>query len=532
DGNFDQPDRTFHSLATTWRLSSYQSPTDVKELIPEFFFLPEFLENFEGFDFGFRQNGVRVMDVSLPPWAKNNPRLFILIHRQALETDIVSQHLHNWIDLIFGFKQTGKDAVEALNVFHPATYFGVDINSITDPISNKALKTMIETYGQTPTQLFTYPHSPRVTRKPQALSAADTASVSSLKLDAEVASFTGTFINRFTSSFSSENTIVGSITDTLAGGRYNAIISHSNTTLITMYQKADAAIDSERLLLSAVLSWAAMNGQLDVYHGGTSASPMLLMGTKTPDKVTRCAVSRKSLFIGSSTGALSVIPVKYNQATDCGIEVQGTRVRLYGHTQAITCLHVCHEFSVVVSAGQDGRAIIWDLNRLSYVRSLTHSNAVTAVSVSRTSGDIATVSNAESVGEEESDLYLWTVNGRPIAHKTCEITINCLDFSRAPEGLSVNVIATGLSNGAIRLWSTWDLQHIRDIAPEHHLHPITAVAFSEDSQRLFALNMHAKLMVWQRRDKSYPKPPTVISFPASYCAPRAPARDNRSNTDN
>ncbi|XP_048586036.1 lysosomal-trafficking regulator isoform X2 [Nematostella vectensis] len=581
DGNFDQPDRTFHSLATTWRLSSYQSPTDVKELIPEFFFLPEFLENFEGFDFGFRQNGVRVMDVSLPPWAKNNPRLFILIHRQALETDIVSQHLHNWIDLIFGFKQTGKDAVEALNVFHPATYFGVDINSITDPISNKALKTMIETYGQTPTQLFTYPHSPWVTRKPQALSAADTASVSSLKLDAEVASFTGTFINRFTSSFSSENTIVGSITDTLAdiprpvntaeGLKWGSYVGSpalpapmlapiqglstpahalvcgrddrvhvlcTDTTLITMYQKADAAIDSERLLLSAVLSWAAMNGQLDVYHGGTSASPMLLMGTKTPDKVTRCAVSRKSLFIGSSTGALSVIPVKYNQATDCGIEVQGTRVRLYGHTQAITCLHVCHEFSVVVSAGQDGRAIIWDLNRLSYVRSLTHSNAVTAVSVSRTSGDIATVSNAvevydgESVGEEESDLYLWTVNGRPIAHKTCEITINCLDFSRAPEGLSVNVIATGLSNGAIRLWSTWDLQHIRDIAPEHHLHPITAVAFSEDSQRLFALNMHAKLMVWQRRDKSYPKPPTVISFPASYCAPRAPARDNRSNTDN
>jgi len=48
DDNFDLPDRTFHSLHTTWRLTSSDSTTDVKELIPEFFFLPEFLQNSEG----------------------------------------------------------------------------------------------------------------------------------------------------------------------------------------------------------------------------------------------------------------------------------------------------------------------------------------------------------------------------------------------------------------------------------------------------------------------------------------------------
>lgn len=35
-------------MNTTWRLSSYESMTDVKELIPEFFYLPEFLVNREG----------------------------------------------------------------------------------------------------------------------------------------------------------------------------------------------------------------------------------------------------------------------------------------------------------------------------------------------------------------------------------------------------------------------------------------------------------------------------------------------------
>jgi hypothetical protein len=48
DDNFDLPDRTFHSLHTAWRLTSSDSTTDVKELIPEFFFLPEFLRNSEG----------------------------------------------------------------------------------------------------------------------------------------------------------------------------------------------------------------------------------------------------------------------------------------------------------------------------------------------------------------------------------------------------------------------------------------------------------------------------------------------------
>jgi len=161
DSSFDIPDRTFHSMETTYRLSSFASTTDVKELIPEFFFLPEFLCNLEGFDFGHRQCGMRVHHVNLPAWSKKDPRLFILIHRQALESDHVTANLHKWIDLVFGHKQTGQAAFDAVNVFHPATYFGMDPSTVADPLKRVALETMVKTYGQTPKMLFTSPHPSR-----------------------------------------------------------------------------------------------------------------------------------------------------------------------------------------------------------------------------------------------------------------------------------------------------------------------------------------------------------------------------------
>uniref|UniRef100_A0A0M3I438 BEACH domain-containing protein n=1 Tax=Ascaris lumbricoides TaxID=6252 RepID=A0A0M3I438_ASCLU len=160
-------------METTWRLSSSESTTDFKELIPEFYCLPEFLLNKEHLNMGVRQNGDVVNDVILQKWCAGSARLFILIHRQALESPIVTASLHSWIDLIFGYKQTGQAAVQAINVFHPATYRGgiqEDTSAKHDPLSLSALRTMVRTYGQMPTQLFLSPHLPHLTAKANHLS--------------------------------------------------------------------------------------------------------------------------------------------------------------------------------------------------------------------------------------------------------------------------------------------------------------------------------------------------------------------------
>ncbi|CAH8661778.1 unnamed protein product [Heterobilharzia americana] len=159
DNNFDVPDRLFHSVATTWRLAT-TSASCVKELVPEFYFQPEMFINRSGLKLGCRQPGDSVDCVELPPWCKNDPRLFTLICRAALESDYVSVNLSHWIDLLFGFKQIGKNAKDALNLYHPYTYFGaIDVDTIADPLLAQAVEAMISNYGQTPKQLFhKYPH--------------------------------------------------------------------------------------------------------------------------------------------------------------------------------------------------------------------------------------------------------------------------------------------------------------------------------------------------------------------------------------
>ena len=42
----------FHSISEAWRSASETNMADVKELIPEFFYLPEFLTNSNHFDLG------------------------------------------------------------------------------------------------------------------------------------------------------------------------------------------------------------------------------------------------------------------------------------------------------------------------------------------------------------------------------------------------------------------------------------------------------------------------------------------------
>uniref|UniRef100_A0A663MZ26 Lysosomal trafficking regulator n=1 Tax=Athene cunicularia TaxID=194338 RepID=A0A663MZ26_ATHCN len=539
DQSFDIPDRTFHSTNTTWRLSSYESMTDVKELIPEFFYLPDFLVNREGFDFGVRQNGDRVNHVNLPPWARNDPRLFILIHRQALESDHVSQTICHWIDLVFGYKQKGKASVQAINVFHPATYFGMDVSAVEDPVQRRALETMIKTYGQTPRQLF---HTAHVNRPG-----------SRLIMEGELPAAMGLLVQfafRETREHAKEiiypsplpwikglkwGEYVGSPSapDPVVcfsqphGERFGSLQAlptkaicglSSKFCLLMIYSKEQGvrSMHSTDIQWSAILSWGYADNILRL-KSKQSEPPVNFIQSSQFHQVTSCAWVPDScqLFTGSKSGVITAYMNRFTSNMPSEIEME-SQVHLYGHTAEITSLFVCKPYSIMISVSKDGTCIIWDLNRLCYVQSLSgHKSPVTAVSASETTGDIATV--CDSVGGG-SDLRLWTVNGDLVGHVHCRESICSVAFSNQPEGVSVNVIAGGLENGVVRLWSTWDLKPVREITFSKSAKPIISLTFSCDGHHLFTANSDGNVIAWCRKDQQRLKLPMFYSFLSSYAA--------------
>jgi factor associated with neutral sphingomyelinase activation len=158
NGRFDAPDRMFDGIEDAFS-SVCEAPTDLKELIPEFYDGDgSFLKNDRNIPLGTTQSGRRLHDVTLPPWCAS-PQDFVKRHREALESDYVSQRIHLWIDLIFGRKQR---SVDDDNVFHPLTYEGaVDLDGVGDQRRRAAFALQIDEFGQTPRKLFERSHPPR-----------------------------------------------------------------------------------------------------------------------------------------------------------------------------------------------------------------------------------------------------------------------------------------------------------------------------------------------------------------------------------
>ncbi|KAH8072878.1 hypothetical protein JL721_3528 [Aureococcus anophagefferens] len=135
-GHFDCPDRLFFDVAESWR-GCTTSMSDVKELVPEFFYCPELFVNDNRYPLGELQDG--------------------------RASEAVSAALPRWIDLVFGVgAKRGTHAETHHNVFHPLTYEGgVDLTQIADATLREAAEAQITHFGQTPPPLFDAPHPPR-----------------------------------------------------------------------------------------------------------------------------------------------------------------------------------------------------------------------------------------------------------------------------------------------------------------------------------------------------------------------------------
>ncbi|CAL1677884.1 unnamed protein product [Lasius platythorax] len=521
DNNFDIPDRTFHALATTWRLTSCDSTTDVKELIPEFFYLPEFLLNFEEFNFGVRQNGNKVGDVELPKWCGDDARLFILAHRAALESDIVREVLPYWIDLVFGFRQTGKPAVEAINVFHPATYYGFDVEQIADPLERQAWETMVRTYGQTPAQLFRAPH-PLIQNLGNVTLSNQTPQVIEGVSGIKWGNYVGAPDNKPVLCWKLKHKTPLASLIPLATGDVFGLPNYTTLLLSYTKEKGGSMLSGMSVLGAALASWSGTDG-IARLKCKKEQPPRPLIKSSGLDPITTLGSTPDcgQIWIGHLSGRITVHT--YTIGVTGKIEFSLTPATiLLAHRSRVTTISLSRAFSVACSGDGNGVIAIWDLNSLTYVRSIVYDQGYTIhlLCISETLGDVAVTyeipRSEDNVSADRSELRVYTINARTIGSILAKRRVTALCYSSAPEGVSVNVIATGLDNGIIRLWSSWDLQLVREISNNlKDCCAIIAVVWSLDQHHLYAVTEDSTVLIWEgskRLSNGTPKFVNLTSF--------------------
>ncbi|KAJ3610114.1 hypothetical protein NHX12_022208 [Muraenolepis orangiensis] len=380
-GGFDIPERMFHSVAREWASASRDNMGDVRELIPEFYYLPDFLSNSNHIQLGCMEDGTTLGDVVLPPWAKDDPQEFIRAHREALESDYVSSHLHLWIDLIFGHRQQGPAAVESLNTFHPYFYAQRRTRgqeALLDPLIKSTMLGYVSNFGQVPKQLFTKPHPARWASKKETSSPAHPPPFffSPEKLKTSAQPFRE-----------------------VAGGPVGQMVCLEREVVV---------LGRRRLLVcplwSCSVSWGFPDSSCAFGNYATEKTFAVCEGLKDWGETLCAACPNPSLLI---TAGSSTVP-------------------LYGHVDAVTCLAVSEGHGVIVSGSRDRTCILWDLAELSYVTQLAgHDAGVSALAINELTGEMASCAGAV--------LHLWTMKGQ---------LLSLLDTTSGPLGDILCVVFT------------------------------------------------------------------------------------------
>ncbi|XP_078448149.1 binding protein [Wolffia australiana] len=448
-GKFDHADRLFQSIEGTYK-NCLSNTSDVKELIPEFFYMPDFLVNSNNYHLGVKQDGEPLSDVSLPLWAKGSPEEFIYQHREALESEFVSSNLHHWVDLIFGYKQRGKPAVEAANVFYYLTYEGaVDLELIEDELQRSAIEDQIANFGQTPIQLFRKKHPRRGPPIPIARPlyfAPSSITLTSIisppiqfqspliflgLLDSNIVIINKGFIlsvklwltnqlqsgGSFTFS-SSQEPFFGIGPDILSPRKTGSPLAENFQSGRQTF--ATVKTIAENYLISCG-SWDN-SFQVSSVHDGRTVQIV----RQHKDVVSCVSVSNDGCILatGSFDTTVMVWNVFHGRSNENQVIDPSPFHILCGHDDIVSCIFVSTELDIVISGSKDATCAFHTLREGRYARSIQHPSrsALSKLVVSQ-SGRVILYS------EDDLHLHLYSINGKWLASHESNGRLNCIELS-------------------------------------------------------------------------------------------------------
>uniref|UniRef100_UPI0037E7EBB6 lipopolysaccharide-responsive and beige-like anchor protein isoform X2 n=1 Tax=Semicossyphus pulcher TaxID=241346 RepID=UPI0037E7EBB6 len=485
-GKFDHADRTFSSVSRAWR-NCQRDTSDVKELIPEFYYLPEMFVNANSYNLGVMEEGTVVSDVELPPWAKS-PEDFVRINRLALESEFVSCQLHQWIDLIFGYKQQGPEATRALNVYYYLTYEGaVNLSSINDPMLREAVESQIRSFGQTPCQLLIEPHPPRSS----AMQVTPMMFTEQMQQDViMVLKFPSnspvTHVAANTQPGLTSPAIITVTANRLfAVNKWHGLTGHQSSTVQDQQYQLPVEIDpliasnvgshrrqisdlldqsiqisSQCFVITADNRFTLLCGFWDksfrVYSTDSGKLTQIVFGHR--DVVT--CLARSESYIGGDCYVLSgsrdatlllwYWNGKHNSIGESpGTEFTTPRAILTGHDCEVTCASVCAELGLVISGCKEGPCLIHSMNG-DLLRTLEGPERCLRPRLIQSSTEGSCM-----IYYDKGQFCLFSVNGKLLGHMEVEDSIKAMLLSRDGQYL-----LTGGDGGVVSVWQVHDLKQL------------------------------------------------------------------------
>ncbi|GAB2247807.1 hypothetical protein Droror1_Dr00007689 [Drosera rotundifolia] len=464
-GKFDNADRLFQSVGGTYR-NCLANTSDVKELIPEFFYMPEFLVNSNSYHLGIKQDGEPIGDVVLPPWAMGSAEEFINRNREALESEYVSSNLHHWIDLIFGYKQRGKPAVEAANIFYYLTYEGaVDLDCIEDELQQSAMADQIANFGQTPIQLFRKKHPRRGPPIPIVhplrfapgsiglTSILSSTSNPSMLLYVGLVDSNIVLVNQgrtisvklwLTSQLQSGGNFTFSGSQDHFFGIGSDILSPRKTGS-PLAENIEPGAPCYATLQTPTENFLISSGNWDNSFEVISLSDGRVVQSirQHKDVVTAVSVTSDGSIVatGSHDTTVMLWEVCQGRAHDKRArssqnelsrrETVVSRTPLHilcGHDDTVTCLYASSELDIVISGSKDGSCVIHTLREGRYVRSLRHPSGspLSKLVVSRHARIVV-------YSDDDLSLHLFSINGKWIGSSDSNGRLNCVEVSACGE---------------------------------------------------------------------------------------------------
>ena len=157
---FDSPNRLFYSISKALENTLCQK-SDLRESIPEMYYLPDFYENNNKLKFGFLTEGEEVNNVEIYNTDDEDYKKYEYLTDLKTYLEFNDLELNKWIDLIFGKFQ--KNDNKKKNYFSDDRYIHLDIKKQMEDISD-SLNMENHEFGIQPLKIFDAPF-PKIKNK-------------------------------------------------------------------------------------------------------------------------------------------------------------------------------------------------------------------------------------------------------------------------------------------------------------------------------------------------------------------------------